>query len=62
MDPQRTLLEMLAYLRDGEWLDAQTMFTELVEWRKKGGFVPDLGKALDGLIEDETMFRLHEGE
>jgi hypothetical protein len=58
MDPQVCLIEMLAYLREGEWLDAQQCLSDLIVWHKKQGFSPDLARALDAVIQGENESKL----
>jgi hypothetical protein len=51
MDPQACLNEMLEAIIGGELDVAQERLDALLSWTCKGGFVPNLGAALDFLEE-----------
>ena len=46
MDPQACLEAMLEALAFEQFEDASERFQDIAEWINRGGFVPDLAKAI----------------
>lgn len=53
MDPQITLTDLLAAVRDNDIEAASDSLESLLHWHRKGGFLPDLRAALDTLAADQ---------
>lgn len=51
MDPQATLNELLLAAFRGDADEARDLLAALLDWRAKGGFMPDVGQALAKIEE-----------